>query len=73
MTKESHSFVDIIRQFGSDLGIPKVDVDKLVDRGRARLSAVDDERQRDPPQGQADRLEARRLVRAFETPAPSSR
>jgi phasin family protein len=39
MTKESHSFVDIIRQFGSDLGIPKVDVDKLVETHRKNFEA----------------------------------
>jgi phasin family protein len=39
MTKESQSFVDIIRQFGSDLGIPKVDVDKLVETHRKNFEA----------------------------------
>jgi len=39
MTKESHSFVDIIRQIGSDLGIPKVDVDKLVETHRKNFEA----------------------------------
>ena len=39
MTKESQSFVDIIRQFGCDLGIPKVDVDKLVETHRKNFEA----------------------------------
>ena len=37
MTQQS--FLDIIRQFGSDLGIPKVDVDKLVETHRKNFEA----------------------------------
>lgn len=40
MTKESQSFVDIVRQFASDLGIPKVDVDKLVETHRKNFEAL---------------------------------
>ncbi len=39
MAKESQSFVDIIRQFGADLGLPKVDVDKLVETHRKNFEA----------------------------------
>src|SRR5271165_5431356 len=40
MTKQSQSFVDIVRQFGSDLGLPKVDVDKLVETHRKNFEAL---------------------------------
>src|SRR5208283_5552962 len=40
MTKETQSFVDIVRQFGSDLGLPKVDVDKLVETHRKNFEAL---------------------------------
>ena len=40
MTKESQSFVDIVRQFASDLGLPKVDVDKLVETHRKNFEAL---------------------------------
>ena len=40
MTKESQSFVDIVRQFASDLGVPKVDVDKLVETHRKNFEAL---------------------------------
>ncbi len=40
MTMESHSFIDIIRQFGADLGLPKVDVDKLVEMHRRNFEAL---------------------------------
>ena len=40
MTKETKSFVDIVRQFGSDLGLPKVDVDKLVETHRKNFEAL---------------------------------
>jgi hypothetical protein len=40
MTKESQSFVDIVRKFASDLGLPKVDVDKLVQAHRKNFGAL---------------------------------
>ena len=40
MTKEAQSFVDIVRQFASDLGLPKVDVDKLVETHRKNFEAL---------------------------------
>ena len=40
MTKQSQSFVDIVRQFASDLGVPKVDVDKLVETHRKNFEAL---------------------------------
>ncbi len=40
MTRESQSFVDIVKQFASDLGLPKVDVDKLVETHRKNFEAL---------------------------------
>ena len=40
MAKESQSFVDIVRQFAADLGLPKVDVDKLVETHRKNFEAL---------------------------------
>jgi phasin family protein len=40
MSKETQSLVDIVRQFGSDLGLPKVDVDKLVETHRKNFEAL---------------------------------
>ena len=40
MTKETQSFVDIVGQFASDLGLPKVDVDKLVETHRKNFEAL---------------------------------
>ena len=40
MAKESQSFVDIVRQFAADLGLPKVDVDKLVETHRKNFDAL---------------------------------
>jgi len=40
MTNETQSRVDIVRQFGSDLGLPKVDVDKLVETHRKNFEAL---------------------------------
>jgi hypothetical protein len=31
MTDEKTSYVDMLRKFGSELGLPKVDVDQLAD------------------------------------------
>ncbi len=40
MSKETQSLVDIVRQFGSDLGLPKVDIDKLVENHRKNFEAL---------------------------------
>ena len=40
MAKKSQSFVDIVRQFAADLGLPKVDVDKLVETHRKNFEAL---------------------------------
>ena len=40
MAKETQSLVDVIRQFGSDLGLPKVDIDKLVETHRKNFEAL---------------------------------
>lgn len=40
MAQETNSFVDKIKKFGSDLGIPAVDVDKLADLYRKNLDTL---------------------------------
>ena len=40
MTEDKQSFVDIVRKFGTDLGLPKVDVDKLVATHRKNFDAL---------------------------------
>lgn len=40
MTKEAQSFVDIVRRFASDLELPKVDVEKLVETHRKNFEAL---------------------------------
>ena len=40
MAQETQSFVDMLKKLGSDLGIPKVDVDKLVDVHLKNLDAL---------------------------------
>jgi phasin family protein len=40
MTNEPTSYVDMLRRFGSDLGLPKVDVDKLVDSHKKNIDAL---------------------------------
>jgi phasin family protein len=40
MVEETQSLVDMLKKFGSDLGLPKVDVDKLVDVHLKNLDAL---------------------------------
>jgi len=40
MTNEPTSYVDMLRRFGSDLGLPKVDVDKLIDSHKKTIDAL---------------------------------
>ena len=40
MTNEPTSYVDMLRRFGSDLGLPKVDVDKLIDSHKKNIDAL---------------------------------
>ena len=40
MAQETQSLVDMVKKFGSDLGLPKVDVDKLVDVHLKNLDAL---------------------------------
>jgi phasin family protein len=40
MPEATPSFVDMLKKFGSDLGLPKVDVDKLVETNRRNIDAL---------------------------------
>lgn len=40
MTQETESYVNMFRKFGNDLGLPKLDVDKLVEGHRKNLEAL---------------------------------
>jgi phasin family protein len=40
MTNENTSYVDMLRKFGSDLGLPKIDVDKLIDGHKKNIDAL---------------------------------
>lgn len=40
MTNENTSYVDMLRKFGSDLGLPKVDVDMLIERHKKNIDAL---------------------------------
>jgi phasin family protein len=40
MTNEPTSYADMLRKFGSDLGLPKVDVDKLIDSHKKNIDAL---------------------------------
>jgi len=40
MANETTSYVDMLRKFGSDLGLPKVDVDKLIESHRKNIDAL---------------------------------
>ena len=31
MTPDANSYIEMLRKFGSDLGLPKLDVDKLIE------------------------------------------
>ena len=41
MAQDNPSWFDKLRQFGSELGLPKVDVDKLIEVHRKNLDALD--------------------------------
>ena len=41
MTEDSFSWLERLRTFGSDLGLPKVDVDQLIEAHRKNLDALD--------------------------------
>ena len=40
MTKETQSYVDMLRNFGSTFGLPQVDVEKLLETNRKNLEAL---------------------------------
>src|ERR1700722_11565397 len=40
MTNENTSYVDMLRKFGRDLGLPKIDVDKLIESHRKNIDAL---------------------------------
>jgi len=40
MTNESTSYVDMLRKFASDLGLPKVDVDMLIEGHKKNIDAL---------------------------------
>lgn len=40
MAQEAQQFVEMLKKFGSDLGLPKIDVDKLVDVQRKNIDAI---------------------------------
>jgi hypothetical protein len=41
MVQDTRSWLDTLRKFGSELGLPKVDVDKLIDTHRKNLDALE--------------------------------
>lgn len=41
MTQDNPSWFEKLRKFGSELGLPKVDVDKLIETHRKNLDALD--------------------------------
>ena len=40
MANETTSYVNMLRKFGSDLGLPKVDVDKLIESHKKNIDAL---------------------------------
>jgi len=40
MTQDATSYIEMLRKFGSDLGLPKLDVDKLIGARRKDLDAL---------------------------------
>ncbi|HEY4738532.1 MAG TPA: TIGR01841 family phasin [Xanthobacteraceae bacterium] len=40
MANETTSYVDMLRKFGSDLGLPKVNVDKLIESHKKNIDAL---------------------------------
>ena len=39
MTQDVQALIDVLRKFGSDLGLPKLDVDQLIKTQRSNLDA----------------------------------
>jgi phasin family protein len=40
MTKETQSYIDMLRNFGGSFGLPQVDVEKLIETNRKNLEAL---------------------------------
>jgi len=40
MTNEATSYIDMLRKFGSDLGLPKVDIDLLIEGHKKNIDAL---------------------------------
>ena len=40
MAQSTQSFIDMMKEFGGDLGLPKVDVDKLIEAHRKNFDAL---------------------------------
>lgn len=40
MTNEAASYVDMLRKFGSDLGLPKLNIDKLIEGHKRNIDAL---------------------------------
>jgi len=41
MTEATQSWLEMLKKFGSDLNLPKVDVDKLIEMHRKNLDALE--------------------------------
>jgi phasin family protein len=40
MTKDTQTYIDMLRKFGSDIGLPKLDVDRLIEGHRKNIDAL---------------------------------
>ena len=40
MTQDTTSYIEMLRKFGSDLGLPKLDVDKLIEAQKKNIDAL---------------------------------
>src|SRR6266850_807071 len=40
MTQDTTSYIEMLRKFGSDLGLPKLDVDKLIEAKKKNIDAL---------------------------------
>lgn len=40
MVKETRSYIEMLRKFGGDIGLPKLDVDKLIEGHRKNIDAL---------------------------------
>jgi phasin family protein len=40
MTQDTTSYIEMLRKFGSDLGLPKLDVDKLIETQKKNIDAL---------------------------------